>query len=215
MTIGIFGGTFNPVHWGHVRTALEIKNTLSLDRMLMIPCGIPPHRQRPGASSEARMEMLKLAIEGFPELEADDRELKRNGPSFSIDTLQSLHDELPEQSLAMCIGIDAFLQLDTWHRWLGLFELAHIVVAHRPGWSMQNITEQLSEELQKQLKQRYVTEVTELADINAGAIIELKVTEIDISSSDIRQRIENNESISGMVPTTVEGYIKKHGLYQS
>lgn len=214
MTTGIFGGTFNPVHWGHVRTALEIKNALGLDKMLMVPCGIPPHRELPGVSSDSRLAMLKLAIEEFPELEVDERELKRGGPSYSVDTLQSLHDEMPGQPLAMCIGIDAFLQLNTWHRWQDLFELAHVVVAHRPGWSMDKITEQLPQELQKQLKMRYVTDAAELTVKNAGMIIELKVTEIDISSSNIRQRIEDNESISGLVPTSVESYIKKHGLYR-
>jgi nicotinate-nucleotide adenylyltransferase len=214
MTIGIFGGTFNPVHWGHVRTALEIKNTLGLERMLMVPCGIPPHREQPGVSSDDRLAMLKLVVNDFPELEIDERELKRNGPSYSVDTLQSLHDEMPGQSLAMCIGIDAFLQLNTWHRWQDLFGLAHIVVAHRPGWSMENITDQLSVELQKQLKQRYLADAAELTGKSAGIIVELKVTEIDISSSNIRQRINNNESISGLVPTTVEAYIKKHGLYR-
>lgn len=214
MTIGIFGGTFNPVHWGHVRTALEIKKTLELDRMLMVPCGMPPHRDQPGVSSDDRLTMLRMALNDFPELEIDERELQRDGPSYSVDTLQSLHDEMPDQSLAMCIGMDAFLGLNTWHRWQDLFGLAHIVVAHRPGWSMNEITDQLPVELKKELKQRYVSDITEMSGTNSGLIIELKVTEIDISSSSIRKRIGNNKSISGLVPVAVEGYINKHALYR-
>ena len=215
MTIGIFGGTFNPVHWGHVRTALEIKKTLTLERMLMVPCGIPPHREQPGVSSDVRLAMLKLAIRDFPELEIDERELKRGGPSYSVDTLQSVREQMPGQSLAMCIGIDAFAALNTWHRWQDLFGLAHIVVAHRPGWSMGKLTGQLPAELQDQLNQRYEADVEEISSNLAGKIFDLKVTEIDISSSNIRKRIENNESISGLVPVAVEGYINKHHLYRS
>ena len=214
MAIGIFGGTYNPVHWGHVRTALEIKNTLKLEKMLMVPCGIPPHRQLPGVSSDARLAMLKLAIKDFPELEIDERELKRGGPSYSVDTLQSLRNEMPGQSFAMCIGMDAFLALNTWHRWQDLFGLAHIVVAHRPGWSMEKIRDQLPSELKNELKQRYKTDLAEISRNKAGTIVELKVTEIDISSSSIRQRIENNESISGLVPVAVEGYINRQSLYR-
>lgn len=214
MTTGIFGGTFNPVHWGHVRTALEIKNTLKLERMLMVPCGIPPHRQQPGVSSDERLAMLKLAIRDFPELEIDERELKRDGPSYSVDTLQSLHEEMPDQSFAMCTGMDAFLTLNTWHRWQDLFDLAHIIVAHRPGWTIDKITEQLPADLKKQWQARYKEDVTEISRNKTGIIVELKVTEIDISSSDIRRRIENNESISGLVPVAVEGYINRHELYR-
>ena len=213
MTIGIFGGTFNPVHWGHVRTASEIKNALDLDKMLMVPCGLPPHREQPQVSAESRLDMLSLAIEEFPELVIDDRELKRHGPSYSVDTLASLHEDNPGQCYALCVGADAFLQLDSWHRWKQLFELAHLVVAHRPGWSLEDCRNQLSVELQKEMDKR-LGKPGDIENHKAGMIVSLNVTEIDISSSDIRQRIANKESISGLVPVAVEAYIKKHGLYQ-
>lgn len=214
MTIGIFGGTFNPVHWGHVRTASEIRNALSLEKVLMVPCGIPPHRDQPEASSEARLAMLSLAIEGFPELDIDNRELKRNKPSYSVDTLKSLHDDDPGQSYALCVGADAFLHLDTWHQWEELFDLAHLIVAHRPGWSLQGLQDQLSDELKQQLNKRLVHDSGEIERQHAGLIMPLKVTDIDISSSDIRRRVANNESISGLVPVAVESYIRKHELYR-
>ena len=214
MAIGIFGGTFNPVHWGHIRTAVEIKNALVLEKMLLLPCGMPPHREQPEVSSEMRLEMLKLAVKDFPELEIDDRELKRKGPSYSVDTLQSLRTEMPEKTFALSVGADAFLYLNTWHQWRKLFDLAHIIVAHRPGWSVDEVTEKLPDELQKEFTQRYVSDITKIEEKKSGYIVELKVTEIDISSSDIRQRVARNDSISGLVPAAVEGYIKKHGLYQ-
>lgn len=213
MTIGIFGGTFNPVHWGHVRTASEIKNVLRLEKMLMVPCHVPPHRAQPDVSSEIRLAMLKLAMTDFPELEIDEREIHRDGPSYSVDTLYSLRNENPEKSFALCIGADAFLQLNTWHRWQELFDLAHIVVAHRPGWSLKTIMDQLPEELQQELTDRLVYDGEALKTQAAGLIMATKVTEIDISSSDIRRRIANNESISGLVPVAVEAYIKRHELY--
>lgn len=214
MTTGIFGGTYNPVHWGHVRTASEIASALGLEKMLMVPCGLPPHREQPQVSAETRLEMLSLAIEGFPELVIDDRELKRHGPSYSVETLESLHDDYAGQSYALCVGADAFVHLDSWHRWKELFELAHLVVAHRPGWSFDNIKDQLSDELQQQLARRLLQDPKQIKNQPAGSIVSLKVTEIDISSSDIRHRIARHQSVSGLMPTAVEAYIKKHSLYQ-
>lgn len=214
MATGIFGGTYNPVHWGHLRTAIEIKHALDLEKMLLLPCGVPPHREQPEVSSEMRLAMLKLALEDFPELEIDDRELKRNGPSYSVDTLNSLHSEMPDEIFVMCIGADAFLQLNTWHRWRTLFELAHIVIAHRPGWSLDEVSKQLPDELQSELSARILREAGRFSEKKAGYIMELNVTEIDISSSNIRQHVANHEPISDLVPEAVEAYIKRHQLYQ-
>lgn len=218
MTVGLFGGTFNPVHWGHVRTALEIKKALQLTRMLLVPCGSPPHREQPDVNSEMRLAMLKAAIEGFAGLEIDDRELQRVGPSYTVDTLQSLHDELPGQSLVLCVGVDAFLHLDTWHRWQDLFIFSHIVVAHRPGWSMESLADKASKKLQTEIENRYITNseqlTQQLSQKKAGSILELNVTQIDISSSDIRQRIQNDEPISDLMPEGVVEIIQQNNLYR-
>jgi nicotinate-nucleotide adenylyltransferase len=214
MTVGLFGGTFNPVHWGHLRTALEIKKALRLTRMLLVPCGSPPHREQPDVNSETRLAMLKAAVTGYSELEIDDRELKRTGPSYTVDTLQSLHNEMPEQSFVLCVGVDAFLQFNTWHRWQDIFNLAHIVIAHRPGWSMESIADKAPKALQTEIEQRYISNPEQLNQNNSGLILELKVTQIDISSSDIRQRIINNEPISELVPEAVVEIIQQHNLYK-
>ena len=209
--IGIFGGTFNPVHWGHVRTALEIKNALQLSKMLLVPCGIPPHREQPDVSSELRLAMLRaaIAIEAFAGLTIDDRELKRAGPSYTVDTLQSICDETPEQSIALCVGADAFLKLHTWHQWQRLFDFAHIIVTHRPGWPIDTIKQQASMELQGAIDNRWVEDITQLKQKKSGFILQQRVTEIDVSSSEIRRCVANNESISELVPEGVAEIIQQ------
>ena len=132
--IGIFGGTFDPIHYGHLRTALELKALLDLDKVHFVPCANPPHRTAPMSDGALRLRMVEAAIRGEPGFVADDRELKRAGVSYTIDTLASFRAELPGRSLCLLLGMDAFLGLPQWRRWRELTTLAHIVVAHRPGW---------------------------------------------------------------------------------
>ena len=132
--IGIFGGTFDPIHYGHLRTALELKALLDLDKVHFVPCANPPHRTAPMSDGALRLRMVEAAIRDEPKFVADDRELKRAGVSYTIDTLASFRAELPGRSLCLLLGMDAFLGLPQWHRWRELTTLAHIVVAHRPGW---------------------------------------------------------------------------------
>ena len=212
--IGVFGGTFNPVHWGHVRTALELYKVLMMDTMLMIPSGIPPHREEPDVDTGLRLAMLRAAIADHPELIIDERELKRSGPSYMIDTLQSLRQEQPHASIALCVGVDAFVYLHTWHRWRELFDYAHIVVAHRPGWPVDNLMQQAPAELREVIERRLVTDVQQLKAKSAGLLLAQKVTDIDISSSDIRQRIAHGESVAGLVPEGVLRIIEQNHLYQ-
>ncbi len=132
--IGILGGTFDPIHHGHLRCAQELLQDLPLDEVRLVPCRIPPHRDTPQASAEQRLRMLKAALDGAPGLTVDDRELSREGPSYTVDTLHSLRAEFGATPLCLIVGMDAFNGLDRWHRWQELIGLAHIVVAHRPGW---------------------------------------------------------------------------------
>ena len=134
--IGIFGGTFDPVHFGHLRPALDVKQALGLREMRLIPCFSPPHRQQPVANPGQRLTMLRAAVGEEPELLVDNREMKREGVSYMVDTLSSLREEFGDEPLCLVLGSDAFLQLDGWHRWREIIELAHIVVTHRPGWEM-------------------------------------------------------------------------------
>ena len=213
--IGVFGGTFNPVHWGHIRTALEIKKELAMDSMLLVPCGIPPHREEPDIDAKIRLAMLQAAVADYHELEIDDRELKRQGPSYTVDTLQSLRKEHGDIPIGLCVGVDAFIHLDTWHEWKSLLKLAHIVVAHRPGWPLDSLTQQLSGELKAVAMECMTTRPESLTQRSCGLILPQKVTDIDISSSDIRQRVAQGESIAGLVPPTVLQIIQQLHLYQA
>jgi len=132
--IGIFGGTFDPIHCGHLRTAFELWQELKLAQVRLLPAGTPPHREQLYASAAMRLRLVHAAVAGQPHFVVDDREVRRSGPSYSVDTLTELRREFPERSLCLLLGMDAFLGLPQWHRWRELLDLAHIVVAHRPGW---------------------------------------------------------------------------------
>lgn len=213
--IGVFGGTFNPVHWGHIRTALEIKKALAMDSMLLVPCGIPPHREQPDISASIRLAMLQAAVAEYHQLHIDERELRRPGPSYSVDTLQSLREENGDTPIGLCVGVDAFIHLDSWHEWQRLLELAHIIVVHRPGWPLESLSEQLSDGLRAVVGDRVTRDVNMLRQRSGGLILPQKVTEIDISSSDIRRRVAQGESIAGCVPPAVAEIIQQLHLYQT
>ena len=132
--IGIFGGTFDPIHYGHLRTAFELLQALRLGELRFMPAGNPPHREQPMASAEQRVAMVRAATAGQPGFTVDDRETRREGPSYSVDTLAGLRAEHPTRPLCLIVGMDAFLGLPKWHQWQDILKLAHLVVAHRPGW---------------------------------------------------------------------------------
>jgi len=213
--IGILGGTFNPVHWGHVRTAIEIKKTLALDKLLLIPSRIPPHREEPNVSAELRLAMLKAAIVNCSGLEVDERELNRPGPSYTVDTLESIRQNQQNVPLVLCMGVDAFIHLDTWHEWSRLFDLAHIAIVHRPGWLLERLNNEISDKLSRAINHRIVTGREFLQKSTNGLILPLKVTNINISSSDIRHRIIQGQSVEEMVPTGVLEIIRREKLYQN
>ena len=131
--IGVFGGTFDPIHYGHLRAALEVKEALELSSVLFLPSSGPPHRRAPIASAAQRLQMVRLAVEGQPGFSVDDREIARGGVSYMVDTLVSLRSELGDTPLCLILGMDAFLGLDRWHRWHDLPGLTHFAVGHRPG----------------------------------------------------------------------------------
>ena len=130
--IGVFGGTFDPVHFGHLRTAYELLVRLELAEVRFVPCAVAPHRRQPITDSATRVRMLEAAIADVPEFVIDTRELERAGPSYTVDTLESLRTEYPDEALCLLLGMDAFLGLPGWHEWERLLDLAHIVVANRP-----------------------------------------------------------------------------------
>ena len=137
--IGIFGGTFDPIHYGHLRTAFEMLEALDFEAVRFIPCGDPPHRGTTFADAGLRFRMVDAAITGQQGFVSDNRELRREGPSYSVDTLEEFRGEFPRRSLGLIVGMDAFLGLPKWYRWDEILDFAHIVVAHRPGWRAPDI----------------------------------------------------------------------------
>jgi len=208
--LGILGGTFDPVHFGHLRPALDVAEKLKLDEVRLIPCGQPPHRQQPVATPLQRLAMLRAAIEHYPEFKVDDRELCRAGPSYMVDTLMSLKNDFPDQALCLILGWDAFVGLGSWYQWTHLFELAHIVVTQRPGWSMEQIDS--NSELAEQLNHRLI-EAEDLGNDDVGKIILMPVVQLDISSTHIREQLQKGESVSDLLPEQVEEFIVNQNIY--
>jgi nicotinate-nucleotide adenylyltransferase len=206
--IGIFGGTFDPIHYGHLRTALELKSLLELERVHIVPCANPPHRTAPMSDGALRLRMVAAAIRGEPGFVADDRELRRDGVSYTIDTLASFRRELPDRSLCLLLGMDAFLGLPQWHRWRELTELAHIVVAHRPGWSAP--TEGTLGEL---LRERRAPSVAAIAAKPAGLVHVQPVTQLEISSTDLRDSLRAGRDPKFLVPDSVREIIIETECY--
>lgn len=209
--IAMLGGTFDPIHLGHLRSAVELREVLGLDRVHLIPAHVPPHRGVPGVSGEQRLAMLEAGIGDTPGLVADDRELHRDGPSYSTDTLLSLRDTYGETArLVMAIGHDAFLKLATWHRPERLFDLAHVVVIERPDHD-----ESLSEALTELVGRREVFSPRTLLTEPAGGLLRLSLpSRMAISATGVRQRLADDRSVRYLLPEAVERYIRTHGLYR-
>jgi nicotinate-nucleotide adenylyltransferase len=213
--IGIFGGTFDPIHYGHLRLAQEILETAKLGEVRFIPSGTPPHRTRPGADPADRVEMVKLAIAGNPHFTCDDRETKRAGKGYTYDTLSDLRQQIGMQRpLAMLVGADAFLDLATWHRWRELFALAHIVVAYRPGYPIDTWQARMPEPLAHEYAVRYMQQPLAVHLAPAGGIAAVSMTGLDISATFVRTAVHAGESPRYLLPDAVLDYIETHGLYR-
>jgi nicotinate-nucleotide adenylyltransferase len=205
--IGIFGGTFDPVHYGHLRSAIEVKEIFGLNEVRLIPSAQPPHRTAPHAPATMRADMLMLATENYPGLIVDTRELDRQGASFMIDTLVSLRHDNPHCSLLLIIGSDAFNQLTSWRQWQHLFDFAHIVVLTRPGSTLQQLNDFFAVKL--------TINKQDLSDQLAGKLYFQPVTQLDISASKIREIIAYDRNPTFLLPDSVVAYIKHNQLYQS
>jgi nicotinate-nucleotide adenylyltransferase len=209
--IGIFGGTFDPVHFGHLRPALDVKQALGLREMRLIPAFKPPHRESPAANPGQRLTMLRAAVGSEPDLLVDNREMKREGESFMVDTLISLREELGDEPLCLVLGADAFLQLDTWRQWEKIPQLAHIVVTHRPGWELD--IDKASPAIQQLWRERYVADRVELETQPAGKIVLQAVTPLEISATQIRALVAAGKSPRYLLPDSVWNLIRMNGLY--
>ncbi|SDX34429.1 nicotinate-nucleotide adenylyltransferase [Aidingimonas halophila] len=209
--VAMFGGTYDPVHIGHLRSAVELREALMLDHVHMVPAHVPPHRNDPAISGQSRLEMLRLGIGDTPGLIADDRELSRNGPSYSVDTLACLREAYGDGAcLIMAVGHDAFLKLAQWHRPERLFELANLVVIDRPGH-----TGALPHELVDLIRERMVETPEALMASPAGRVLRMALsTALPISATDIRARCRRGESIRYLVPDAVASYLEVSGAYR-
>lgn len=203
--IGIFGGTFDPVHHGHLRTALELGEELGLQRVHMIPCHIPPHREQPGVSSANRLAMLRLAVEGSDLLVADDRELQRPEYSYTVDTLRDFASTDPDRQRVLFIGVDAFAEFTRWHEWQQILELADLAIMDRPGAT-------LSAASQSILGEREVPRLPH--DGGAGRIVRRRLTQLDISSTKIRETLARGGSVRYLLPEAVRDFLHHRQLYR-
>jgi len=206
--IGIFGGTFDPIHYGHLRTALELKQRLDLATVYFVPCANPPHRTAPMTNGRLRLRMVEAAIRDEEGFVADDRELERSGLSYTMDTLASFRAEFASRSLCLLLGMDAFLGLPDWHRWRELPTLAHIVVAHRPGWEAPT-----DGPLGELLRERRASGAEQLTASLAGLVHVQPVTQLEISSTDLRDSLRAGRDPKFLLPDRVRRIIVETECY--
>jgi nicotinate-nucleotide adenylyltransferase len=208
--VGVFGGTFDPVHYGHLRSGLELVERLQLEQLRLMPNAQPPHRDSPSCSAEHRAAMVELAVAGEPRLVCDARELRRSGSSYSIDSLIELRGELGTQhALCLVMGCDAVQDIVRWHRWQELLDWAHIVVIARPGWTLPR-----TGEVARWLREHRAPNADALRLQDAGRIFIEELRPLAISSTEIRELLLAGRSPRYLLPQSVLDYIQQHGLYR-
>jgi len=208
--VGVFGGSFNPVHYGHLRSALELVEQLQLAQLRLMPCAQSPHRDAPQCDGAHRAAMIELAIAGESRLACDVRELARPGPSFTIDSLIELRGELGAATgLCMVLGCDAVLAIDAWHRWRDLLDWAHIVVIARPGWQLPR-----AGTITQWLNAHRLDDAHALRQRPAGGIVIEELRPLAISSTEIRELLAAGRSARYLMPQSVLDYIQQHKLYR-
>ena len=209
--VGLLGGTFNPIHFGHLRMAQELADAVNLDEVRFIPSANPPHKTAPNVSAEHRCHMVQLAIQNNPQFKLDTRELNRKGASYTIDTLISLRVELGDDvALSLMMGSDAFTKLNTWHRWQELLNFCHLILVQRPN---SLIKQPLDNALEALLHQHYTEDLDDLSAQTAGCIHMQSVTALDISSTAIRDAFKQKLTPHYLLPENVIHYIELHQLY--
>ncbi len=206
--LGIFGGTFDPIHLGHLRTAFELLGVLGLGEMRFVPAGQPPHRDTPRADAALRLALVEAAIADQPGFVLDDREVRRTGPSYMVLTLRELRAEFPGRPLCLVLGMDAFLGLPQWHEWRELLVLAHVVVAHRPGWRVP-----VEGPLGGLLASHRTDRVADLHESPAGRILVHAVTQLEISSTELRGLLAAGHDPRYLVPEAVRTLLRDTGSY--
>ena len=207
--IGILGGTFDPIHYGHLRTALDVQQCCELDEVRFIPCGEPAHRNTPIAEPLQRLAMVRAAIAGQDKFTVDDREIRRKGPSYMVDTLASLKNDFKSESLSLILGTDAFNGLEQWHKWQTIFELANIIVMRR---SETDGKATINKRLFSLIKHRLL-DVDNLKRKEKGAVCFVPVTQLDISATKIRQQWQEQKDNQFLLPDSVLMLIQQQDIY--
>lgn len=207
--LALLGGTFDPVHVGHLRAAIEAREALAADEIRLLPCALPAHREQPEVGAEQRLQMLQAAVAGIQGLRCDDRELRRSGPSFTYDTLVSVRAEIGSaRPLVLVLGADAFAGLPGWHRWRELTSLAHIAVLTRPD--AHGLIDPRLEEL---LATAGCSDTMDLRRSAQGRVLRLQIPPLPVSSTLVRERLRGGRSVRFLVPDAVLGLIESHGWY--
>ncbi len=214
--LGILGGTFNPIHYAHLAAAEEVRSRLELDRILFVPSYLPPHKlEEDVPSAVQRLEMVKLAIADNPSFEPSDIEINRGGKSYTIDTIEALQETNPDVELYFIIGLDSFLDIQTWHDWKKLLTLCCFVVLSRPGYRFIDLVKiDFMKHAEKELASLDAGHLAHTMVRSGALIIWLEMVPLyDISSTDIRRRVKQGRSIKYLLPETVEIYIMNNRLY--
>ena len=214
MRLGLFGGTFNPIHLGHLRAAVEVREAFNLDRLLVIPSAHPPHKMADHvADAEDRLEMVRLAIQGEPSLEASDVELARPGPSYTIETLRYFQDRFgPESDIRFIVGQDAFSEITTWKSYRELFETAHFIVMTHPRSRLRSLEDFIHTRISAEYQYDHASNL--YRHPRWCTIFCLNITHLDISATKIRERIRQGRSVRFLVPDVVRGFIEEKELYR-
>ena len=214
-SIGVLGGTFDPIHFAHLRLAEEVAEAFMLNTVRLIPSANPPHRITPSAPAEDRLKMVELALDrANKKLVPDGRELNRVGKSYMVDTLKQLRTEHPNASISLILGTDAFIELMTWHEWQQLFSLANIIVASRPNLPLSELETNLEKKLASEYEARKRHDRDLLHSSKNGLIFTYEFTSLEVSGKSLRRRIQHKQSLKYLLPDNVINYIQNHNLYK-
>ena len=212
--VGILGGTFDPIHLGHLRLAEEVAQTLRLSEVRFVPSGTPPHRAAPRMPTAHRLAMVRLAALGNPLFRVDEREVRRTGPAYTFDTLTEIRAEAgADLPVVLLVGADAFLDFAAWHRWREVFGLAHVAVAHRPGFPVERWRDSMPQPLAREYAARLMQQPLAVHLAPAGGIVVIPFTALDISATAIRELVRSGGSPRYLLPDPVLDYIRSEALY--